>query len=242
MRLIFSVILAATAVVATSDQRQSAAPAQTADTPPATVKASWEWTVDERLAARFDPAVLAARRERLRTRRATADVPPNMPSGASADAIAAPSDSIYGTDNPELLLPFEIFKSFTKHTFVYVDDVSHEFRQDATRKALALGLPPDIVEVIEREAQELVALQRREAELNDQMAGPAPDAAVAAALQATRAAQCPVRAAAMQRLRAKYGASRFDRFLYTAIAPNVFYEFRLTENPAQLKAQEAGCQ
>jgi hypothetical protein len=208
----------------------------------ATTRPIWTWTAEERMAVRFDPRARDARIERaLAQRRSGMPASPRLRT-ASAGSEDRPADVIRGAEHPELLLPFEIFSTFTRAAYARGDDsTSVDFRRDAIRKATDLGLPADFLNVLEREAHAYLVLQRQETELRDSIGQGASDPkAVLVQVQRIEAAECPVRAAAIRRLRLVFG-SRFDRFLYTAIAPGVFYDFFEPQRAADLLAQDLGC-
>src|SRR4051794_36431467 len=87
-------------------------PALAASSPP---KPAWQWTVDERLAARFDEA---ARNQRVdeyvaqRTARQGRHAALSTPAAPSR-----PTDVIHGSAHPELLMPHEIFTLFTRAAY-----------------------------------------------------------------------------------------------------------------------------
>lgn len=153
-----------------------------------------------------------------------------------------PTDVVRGSEHPELLLPFEIFSTFTRAAYGREDDAtSVGFRDDAARKALALGLPADFLNTLERESQSYLQLQRQEIALRDAMStGRADQRKTFAQVRALEAAECPARAAALRRLHVLFG-SRFAQFLYTVVAPGVFFTFFEPQSATTLLAQEKGC-
>lgn len=193
-------------------------------------KASWEWTLEERLAKRLDPAA-----RKLRVDTAVA---------GRGRAGQRPLDVIRGSSDPELLMPSEIYTIFMRAAFAYEDEPAREFRQDALNKAVALGLPKDFLEIVEGESEEFLRLQRRELQLEERVygGGTYPTSAPAE-IKNLQSAQCSVRAASIRRLRQIFGVREFDRFLYSAIAPGAFHDFfELAPTAAALRAQEEGCQ
>lgn len=194
-------------------------------------KAPWEWTLEERLAKRLDPV---ARKRRV-------DV---AVAGRNRADDNRPVDVIRGTSDPELLMLSEIYTTFMRVAYGYEDEIAREFRRDALNKAVVLGLPQDFLDVVERESEEFLRLQRRELELEERMygGGTYPPSAPSE-IRNLRSAQCSVRAAAIRRLRQIFGVRKFDQFLYSAIAPGVFYDFlEPTPTAATLRAREEGCE
>ncbi len=203
-------------------------------------KAPWQWTTDERIAARFDDTARKLRVDAALAERHAA----SAKEGTRATAIPAteyhPADVIRGARNPELLLSFEILGIFTRAAYSEDDDVARDVRTHATSNAIALGLPPDFLSTLEGDAHEFILLQRHEFELRRKLATGRGNSDVIAELKNVEIAECRPRAAAIRSLRAKFHA-QFDRFLYTVIAPGVFEDFERPQNPAELRRQEEGC-
>lgn len=80
-------------------------------------KPAWEWTVEERLATRFDPIQMRQRVEANAAPEALRHLPPNH-------------DYLVGFDHPELFLPVEVFQMFTERAFS-MDRVSREITRGA---------------------------------------------------------------------------------------------------------------
>src|SRR5436305_2081275 len=101
----------------------SVAAAPTGDSPgglikPVTqTKPPWDWTVDERLAARHDPIAAA---ERVRSARRDGRIAAQAVSDDGAQSPSDQVDFISGRDHPELLLSWEIFD--TMASLAYADD------------------------------------------------------------------------------------------------------------------------
>ena len=198
-------------------------------------KPIWQWTTDERLAARFDEAA--------RIRRVAAFEAQRAISHARAVALPRrPADSIHGSEHPELLMPFEIFTSFTDAAYGADDDVARHVQRDATVQASKLGLPPEFLPTLRKQARAFIAMQREERTLKQQIftGGMRDPQSGIARLRELQKSECASRAAAMRNLRARFGAS-FDRFLYSAIAPGVFRDDFEPISARTLRAEEDGC-
>jgi hypothetical protein len=195
-------------------------------------KAAWEWTTEERLHARFDPAATKAR----------VDAVIAMRNGRGASGTRRPADSIRGSVHPELLMSHEIFDTFVGAAYRYDDAVAQEFRRDAAGRATALGLPPNFLDALRTESEQFIALQRREHELRDLMNGGGHDmASLLSEINGLEAAQCPLRADAITRLRSKFGTTKVNRFLYEVVAPGVFFDFEEPQDAQVLRSREGGC-
>src|SRR5438105_12974208 len=198
-------------------------------------KPIWQWTTDERLAARFDEAA--------RIRRVAAFEAQRAISHARAVALPRrPADSIHGSEHPELLMPFEIFTSFTEAAYGADDDVARHVQRDATVQASKLGLPPEFLPTLRKQARAFIAMQREERTLKQQIftGGMTDPQSGMARLRELQKSECASRATAMRNLRARFGAS-FDRFLYSAIAPGVFRDDFEPISARTLRAEEDGC-
>lgn len=213
--------------------------ALSAATPPsAKTKPAWEWTIEERLAARSDE-----NQRRLRVEAASAE---REPAGGGVHALArptverGPADVIRGSRNPELLLSFEILGVFTRAAYGADDVIARDFRAHAQRRASELGLPSDFLQALESAAHDFIALQRREFALREQLATGKGNDELLTELRQVELAECRPRAAAIRTLRSKY-TLLFDRFLYTVLAPGVSQEFDRPQDPAELRRKEAGC-
>jgi hypothetical protein len=226
-------VVGGTATLRAVDQRQGR-----------TDKAAWQWTLDERLAARFDEASRKARvaeaMSKRRQERTATGVRTNAP---DEQAENDPVDVIHGSAHPELLLPSEIFTIFMRDAYGHEDEVARNFRADAAAKAREAGLPEDFLEVLETESANFVELQRREEALRDRLSTVGAErAGLMEQIHALMRSECPLRAGAIDRLRARYGKEPIDRYLYTAIAPGVSKDFfgRVPDRAA-LRADEEGC-
>jgi len=198
-------------------------------------KPIWQWTTDERLAARFDEAARIRRVEAFEAQRVI--------SHARTVAVPRhPADSIHGSEHPELLMPFEIFTSFTEAAYGADDDVARHVQRDATVQASKLGLPPEFLPTLRKQARAFIAMQREERTLKQQIftGGMRDPQSGIARLRELQKSECASRATAMRSLRARFGTG-FDRFLYSAIAPGVFRDYFEPISAQTLRAEEDGC-
>ncbi|HEV2720871.1 MAG TPA: hypothetical protein VG323_12690 [Thermoanaerobaculia bacterium] len=205
-------------------------------------KPPWSWTIDERLAARFDDAARNRRIDAFVAQQAVHQAQRNVSATAATPPMGQdrPTDIVHGSDHPELLLPFEIFNVFVRAAYGSDAKTSTAIREDAARKAVALGLPPDFMMKLEKEAGRFIALRREDAQLRQLIATGKADEATRARLRQVETLECPSRAAAIRNLRRMFG-SRFDQFLYSAIAPSVFRDLYTPTSAQTLRWQEEGC-
>lgn len=191
-------------------------------------KQPWEWTTEERLAARFDEG-----KRQARVDRALAGKAPQK----------RPTDLVNGQLDLELLLPTEIVSIFVTTAYAHgKDEVAQIVIDDATARAAKQRLPDDFMVTFERELAPFTALLAEELRLLDRIMRSETDASVGMArVHELRALQCGPRARAIQRLRATYGTA-FDRFLYLELAPGMGSTVYNAERDANmLRREEAGC-
>jgi hypothetical protein len=209
----------------------------------AAAKPAWDWTDEERLAKRFDRTAQKLRVDTAIARRRGDSTPGRAIRSEAAQNDSRPDDVIQGSSDPELLMPSEIYTTFIRVAYAYEDETAREFRRDASSKALELGLPEDFLLTVERESEPFLRLQRRQVELQSRTDnGGVYEESIPLEIKSLQSALCPARAAAIRRLRQIFGVREFNRFLYSAVAPGVFFTF-LEPPPtaATLRSQEEGC-
>jgi hypothetical protein len=175
-------------------------------------KPPWEWTEDERIAARTNPALAVIRLE----------------SAAGAYRIKSGSplhDVIDGKRDAALFLPIELFETMVRHGFP--DD---GWREAFAREITAAGLPDDFWPQLERLADRYIADRREDRERRQ-----LPDAA------SHEAVLCRDRATALAAARAAFGPA-LDRFLYMSVAPSRKDFVQEISDVSRLKAMAQGCQ
>ncbi|MGH2628033.1 MAG: hypothetical protein ACRDHY_15445 [Anaerolineales bacterium] len=199
-----------------------------------TAKAPWEWTTEERLAARFDPEQIAARR-------AEALAKQDEPGPVPAPGFAV----INGARNPELLLPWEIFQHLLAQGLNPLPPLQDEFRRRAEALAPGGELPANFWNRLRLAGGDFLAAAgtRRAliAELN--RAPETARAAISAKIAAAGTGYCEKRVRALERARKEFGRDWFDRFLYQAAAADMGLIWPEAESwPEQLRQAEVGCQ
>jgi hypothetical protein len=201
---------------------------------PAIAKQSWEWSTDERLAARFEPVARAQRVDAAMAQQRAGRT------ASESVRMQRPVDVITGNTHPELLLPTEVFATMIRVTFRYDDDLARSVRAATLPKAQALGLPPDFWSIVEAQAKDYIAVQQRNLELREHPIGKS-EAELTAAIDALDQQECAAGVQALTRLRRIFGVQRFNEFLYTVIAPDVNLTFVSNISAATLKTREEGC-
>jgi hypothetical protein len=181
-------------------------------------KQPWDWTAEERLAARFDPAAIHR-----------SDAPPR------------PMNYLDGRAHQELFFPHEILTMFLRSAYGADDETAQAFRLSAARAASDLGLPNDFVATFERQAETLIAMQSKETAIRNALSSGERDGASSMMeLRRLESDQCPARFDLIQELRRRYG-SKVDRFLYTALAPGMSRIVLSAENAHELRHADRGC-
>lgn len=180
---------------------------------PRKVKSAWEWTPEERIAQRV---ALAGEQRQAR---------------------------IDGRQTPELLMPTELFGSI-------VDSLGDPDSLALTRELYdpaitAAGWKPDLFwSELHRITHAYLAAQRESLTEQERLGTLAPAARREAEAKIDRlgVAQCRLRVRALADARERFGA-HLDRFLYTAVAPNVGIASTADSDEAErLRSIEGGCQ
>jgi hypothetical protein len=200
----------------------------------ATPKPPWEWTTEERLAARFDPEQIAARRTKALAR-----------SGEPGPVPAPGFAVINGARNPELLLPWEVYQHLLSRAFHPLASLQEDFRRQVEARAPEGELPTNFWVRLQVGGGDFLAAAgtRRAliAELNR-----APTAAregISMRIDEATRGFCQKRLQGLERARKEFGAEWFDRFLYQAVAPDIGIVWPEHESwPEELKQAEGSCQ
>lgn len=182
--------------------------AKTNDAASSQTKQPWQWTAQERAAARRDPA--------RRADRVGAYEREGRPSRAMTSSFASVADVIDGSRNPELYFPTELFEYLVRSAFITLPRVyphviqqrsSDLFRSQDEWDRFA-GITAKYAEILKEETS---AAQRQ-------------DAAAVAALGAEK---CAAEAQALRAARHAFGRERFDRMLYEAVPQSMITTFSM---------------
>lgn len=196
--------------------RQSAPRAEAA----AKQKPIWRWSVDERLAARFDAVAMAAREaEQEAVEHHVRELFPDLLAEEEAQMKGppAPTEMVDGSKTPELLLPGELFGLLLNRGFPQEEEggeALQQLRDPIEQRAAALGFGRDLWERLGKAAapylRSLHAANRRH------RAGGADDENEESSVRLCRA-----RSQAFESATAEFGEEAFLRLLYEAVAPDV---------------------
>ena len=205
----------------------------------------WKWTLDERAAVRFDPAARVARVAEAEARDANYRVAAGR-AHAESTMSRKPADVIDGKLHPEMFFPTELFEQLVTMAYTW-NDTPFWRRAIAQSSRDILGDERDW-----RELDTLVAgyaenLQRDFDLLKEEgRAGRARRSEIGAERETLHESRCKLEKEALRRARAHFGEERFNRFLYTAVAPQ-FSTSYMPENDferteTRLRTNEEACQ
>ena len=185
----------------------------------------WEWTLDERLADRFNPA-------KVREREAAGD-PRETP--GSTDRVFDPADiapgrpfeyRIDGRRNPELFLSFELFDSLLSGLSPQ-DSMRSGQRRFISKSIRSFGYDEQKF-WSSLESVSAIYLGVKEKSCAD---------------KACIDARCSARYDALEAARQLFGPEEFNRFLYVVVAPNkqLALASLYKGHRESLRRQESGC-
>ncbi len=197
-------------------------------------KPAWQWTVEERLAARFDPEGMKVRaaREAELARKTAARF------GESFD-ISSDQHSIDGKREPELFLPGELFDALLSHAFHHSSLHQREMRPYIEERAAVLGFGSDLWVRLEKVAAPFLRLQGEQQLRVLAAAGHAQELKDS---DHDNLMICRAQSKAFADAKAAFGEQAFLRLLYEAVAPTMSLGYQLKEGMAdQLRFRERGC-
>ena len=198
-------------------------------------KPAWKWTLEERLAKRFDPAEVAARaalaEKQMRKQLAFPWPLPKEPGETDEALLESARESINGRDTPELLTPMELFISLIESAYPVGDGVDRRpYRELVEEEAAALGFGADLWPRLRRAASPYLKLRQEDFKIavaEQLMMGLTPPEVM-----------CRARGDALRAALHEFGDEAFLRLLYEVVAPPIGMP-RLT--PDGVLRWEGGC-
>lgn len=209
-----------------------------------TTKPAWQWTLEERLAKRFDPEAMRARVAAY---------------AAELDAHRDKSGKLWGEDdipewmrhrtdvalikgalNPELFLPRELFINLLMSAFPAEGYDTSEYKRMIEDRAAALGLGSDLWTRLRKVAAHVLVLERK----REKLARENPSAVITEGteMSADDIVLCRSQAQALAQAEAEFGKELFLRLLYQAVTPSLQTSDTLYEGTAEHKRYlERGC-
>ena len=200
-------------------------------------RAPWEWTVEERIRDRSDPVKA---QERVAAARASDSFVGHI--RTSSTSGSPQGDVIDGRRNPELFLPFELFRIFVSAAFTE-DPTGRSVYRDGCIQDSTIPLPSNFWIRLEQITSTYITTLNHARALNRQ-AGAAEGAERARLEQQSQeiqAKQCQRLAENLEAVRSAFGRRFFDRFLYEAVAPTAGIGLERPSTPAELLQLERGC-
>jgi len=189
-------------------------------------KKPWEWTVEERLAVRLDPAKIAERQDAAEAGQHMA-----RPQSAPVRREDVHNYSIDGSRYPELLLPHELFQSLLTG-FVPEDHRRMRQRESLRRGIVAAGFDEELF---------WTKLRSAAGDYIDNYVYPPPGSIESE----SRGHKTLCRAAflALNSARQALGREEFDRLLYEVVAPltQVASATSAADPAAELRQVAGGC-
>jgi hypothetical protein len=199
--------------------------------PPAAAKPAWKWTLEERLAARFDA-------EQQKKRNA-ADVAEGYTDWDDEHTV-----TIVGRTHPEVFLPWELFDQLLRSGLAEDLEVRQAMRSVIEERAVALGFGLELWDQLEQLGARFHQLKQQR--LEDARRGvPSPTAGLSAEERLRLASEgpCGVRAEAFAAALKLWGEEKTLRLLYEAVAPDAFVTtLRSANYPEELVFVGRGCQ
>ena len=172
----------------------------------------WKWTIEQRIAVRFDAAARAERIAEAQAEEKKHRHPAAMSAGIGE---VPPADVISGHAHPELFLPAELFEYFVRDLtwseqfkIAYQQQADDILRSDEDWRALETRVARYAANL--REGRQL---------LDDESRSTRPRRVqIEARLEEIRGARCALEKEAFRSVRSYFGTERFDRFLYRVTA------------------------
>jgi len=216
------------------------------ETAVAATKPAWEWTLDERIAKRLDPASIRERTQASERDDIEKDgFTPEVRASVGLLFVAPTRFVVEGRRNPELLMPFELFGSILGGVDTEPDNRNgtRRFYRDEIRES---GWTEELFwQTLEQASVDFMKAQeeRLAMEYKAQSLPLAERRALSIKAEALGPRECGLRAEALRAVRQKLGAEKFDRFLYEKVAPNVGIgsDFPFGNEEWRLRYIEGGC-
>jgi hypothetical protein len=186
-------------------------------------KPAWQWTLDERLAKRFDPE---ARRARVAAKTAeetayqkrldaAGSFPLDGAGGFVEESRRRDIDVINGRKNPELFLPVELFTYLIQDAFPPEGVDPSEYRRMVEERAVALGFGSDLWTRLGKVAAPVLRLERQREELAKRNPSGV-RVKKGAEMDDSDLVLCRARAEALAQAEAEFGKESLFRLLYQA--------------------------
>lgn len=193
----------------------------------------WQYTDEERLATRFDPASVKARAKR--------EARPEV----SSNGVAAQDgmwNHVSGREHPELLMPHELFRSLLLSSLV--DRGNAAYRERTSEKIRSYVDSENFWTQLQAASRPYTALLEQEEVLRARLnaAAPLDRPGIVRQIKAIQAPQCAARASALQSAARAIGRERLYRALYEVVAPTMSIAMSPDHTAEQDRVIARGCQ
>lgn len=202
---------------------------------PSRIKPPEEWTLEERLERRFDRSQVLHRKQ----------VEASKSGQESEAALSDDMIVVDGAENPEILLPWELFDRLLALGFSPDPDSRAVWRKIFHPALDSLGFEESFWQKLEDVAQEPLNIRSRLHELRVQskQAPHARQAELRAEMERLGSSTCRDRAVALSKAKEMFGTQRFQRLLYQGVAPHTKTVMPADASWAdRLRWMEGGCQ
>lgn len=210
-------------------------------------KAAWQWTNDERLAARFDPASIIERSSPEATQPYGASASATPSGRMQSQGVGTPrtTNIIIGRRNPELFMPFELFDRLVRDGVSAADaDAQARFRERLSRVIAPVMNPQDFWLTIETASQPFANADREVRHLSASLSDAASDRRPKILREINDAQQpmCRARAEALLLAEKSIGREKLYRVLYDGVAPELSTFGGAEATAEQMRHIAGGCQ
>lgn len=194
---------------------------------PQAAKQPWQWTDEERLAARFNPAAVAERNAAHQKVRAKAT------SSSTPSAAGGLQYVIDGRRNPELFMRHELLDHLLLRGLGTNVTDAGAYRQALAPFIVAVGLDPGSFWTELRGTGESYLRLKQRLQGTGHGYGRADERAL-----------CAARAGMLAAAERRFGRETFDKLLYTGVAPSIVHSSSTTYPDAadRLRRETRGCQ
>ena len=199
---------------------------------PKSGKPAWQWSLDERLAARFDPTAMKARQARRLAEQKSDEAARRalgIPEDPLFDGFEPSTYSVEGKDDPELFLPSELFRHLLATCFPPEGNSSS--RRRIEQRAAALGFGSDLWSRLGKVAEPLLAYDRE----RHKLAMDTLRSGAEVLEPEDRYLRCYLQADALSAAKMEFGEEAFFRLLYETVAPSL----SISDSPNQSAAELA---
>ncbi len=202
---------------------------------------SWEWTDEDRLERRYNPAALLERTEEMAKELESQDVDEHVRMSMSNPALVR----IHGSSHPELFLPWELFQRFIATAFTVDPETQEVWRLIYRDQSKSVKLDESLWGAVEQASGDYIAMVRSEREfsrtLNSSREEDRPTLISRHLAHRNEQELCGEMIKALQRTMGSVGEETLLKVLYEGVAPSTFISHPLARGPKALLYVQGGC-